>query len=100
MSFRVEAGRIVEDIFIKYFHRGDVTFKLKEHYGIGNAGGYIRYELYKLSGETWTTASLSDLEETKDLKDHVFTGAYMRSFHYTNLTNLPNSEFRGSKLGE
>jgi len=98
-EFKVEAGRIVEDIFIKYFHRGDVTFKLKEHYGIGNAGGYIRYELYKLSGETWTTASLSDLEETKDLKDYTFTGVYEK-FSLYKPNKLPNSEFRGSKLGE
>ena len=98
-EFRVEAGRIVEDIFIKYFHRGDVTYKLKEHYGIGNTGGYIRYELYKLSGETWTTASLSELEETKDLKDHAFTGIYEK-FSLYKPNKLPNSEFRGSKLGE
>ena len=98
-EFRVEAGRIVEDIFIKYFHRGDVTFKLKEHYGIGNTGGYIRYELYKLSGETWTTANLSELEETKDLKDYTFTGVYEK-FSLYKPNKLPNSEFRGSKLGE
>ena len=98
-EFKVEAGRIVEDIFIKYFHRGDTTYKLKERYGIGNTGGYIGYELYKLSGETWTTANLSELEETKDLKDYIFTGVYEK-FSLYKPNKLPNSEFRGSKLGE
>ena len=50
---RVEAGRIVEDTFIKYFVRGNTTYKLKERYGIDDIGGYIHYELYQLINDTW-----------------------------------------------
>ena len=30
----IVAGRVVEDIFIKYFDRKNMSFKLKEHYGM------------------------------------------------------------------
>ena len=96
---RVEAGRIVEDTFIKYFVRGNTTYKLKERYGIDDIGGYIHYELYQLINDTWIDVSLDTLDETKDLDDVSFAGVYKKFSLYVP-NKLPNSEFRGSRLGE
>ena len=99
----IVAGRVVEDIFIKYFDRKNMSFKLKEHYGIDDKGGFIKYKLYKLigrgDGATWIEADLSELEETKDLKDISFNGIFEK-FSIYKPNKLPNSEFRGSRLGE
>ena len=99
----IVAGRVVEDIFIKYFDRKNMSFKLKEHYGIDDKGGFIKYKLYKLigrgDGATWLEAELSELEETKDLKDISFNGIFEK-FSIYKPNKLPNSEFRGSRLGE
>ena len=57
-----------------------MSFKLKEHYGIDDKGGFIKYKLYKLigrgDGATWLEADLSELEETKDLKGISFNGIF------------------------
>jgi hypothetical protein len=96
---RVESGRIVEDIFIKYFMRDNSLYKLKERYGIDANGGYIRYEMYRKTETGWSEANLTDIEETKDLEDIQFTNVYEKfSLYIPN--KLPNSEFRGSRLGE
>jgi len=95
----VEAGRIVEDIFIKYFSRKHGNFKLKERYGIDDKGGFIKYELYRHTDGDWVDAKLSELDETKDLKDISFTGVFEK-FSIYKPNKLPNSEFRGSRLGE
>ena len=99
----IVAGRVVEDIFIKYFDRKNMSFKLKEHYGIDDKGGFIKYKLYKLigrgDGATWIEADLSELEETKNLKDISFNGIFEK-FSIYKPNKLPNSEFRGSRLGE
>lgn len=99
----IVAGRVVEDIFIKYFDRKNMSFKLKEHYGIDDKGGFIKYKLYKLigrgDGATWLEADLSELEETKDLKGISFNGIFEK-FSIYKPNKLPNSEFRGSRLGE
>lgn len=95
----IEAGRIVGDIFVKYFNRNKETYKLKEHYGVDDNGGFIRYSLYKRYHEEWLETKLTDLEETKDLKDVAFTGIY-KKFSIYKANKLPNSEFRGSRLGE
>jgi hypothetical protein len=95
----IEAGRIVGDIFIKYFTRHNNTYKLKEHYGIDESGGYIKYSLYKRVYEDWMSCPLKELDETKDLKDISFKGIY-RKFSIYKPNKLPNSEFRGSRLGE
>ncbi|MFA5720090.1 MAG: phage portal protein [Acholeplasmataceae bacterium] len=99
----IVAGRVVEDIFIKYFDRKNMSFKLKEHYGVDDKGGFIKYKLYKLigrgDGATWLEADLSELEETKDLKDISFNGIFEK-FSIYKPNKLPNSEFRGSRLGE
>jgi len=95
----IEAGRIVEDIFIKYFSRKHGNFKLKERYGIDTSGGFIKYELYRHTNGDWVDAKLSDLDETKDLKDTSFKGIFEK-FSIYKPNKLPNSEFRGSRLGE
>jgi len=95
----VVAGRIVEDTFIKYFNRGDITYKLKESYGVDDAGGYIKYKMFKYVADDWKDADLKDIEETKDLKDITFNGI-MEKFSIYKPNKLPNSEFRGSRLGE
>ena len=96
---KVEAGRIVEDIFITYYNRNNTTYKLKEHYGVDEVGGYIRYSLYKYVGEEWLNCELTEIEETRKLKDVVFRGVYEK-FSIYKPNKLPNSEFRGSRLGE
>ena len=97
---RVEAGRIVEDIFIKYFNKDNTIYKLKEHYGVDDIGGYIRYKLYrKTTDDDWVEANVSELEQTKDLKDITFRGIYEK-FSIYKPNKLPNSMFRGSRLGE
>ena len=90
----VKAGRIMEDVFIKYFNKDKRVFKLKEHYGYG----YIRYALYEKNGDNWISASLSELEETRNLKDETFSVKKKFSVYIPN--KLPNSDFRGSSLGE
>lgn len=95
----VKAGRIVEDVFIKYFNRKNGLFKLKERYGVDDKGSYIKYELYRHANGGWIDAKLTDLEETKDFKDTYKNGVYDK-FSLYKPNKLPNSEFRGSKLGE
>jgi A118 family predicted phage portal protein len=99
----VKAGRIIEDIFIKYFDSKGASYKLKECYGTDGTDGYIRYKMFRLVGKnessTWVEASLKDVEETKDLKDIVFKGV-KKKFSIYKPNKLPNSEFRGSRLGE
>lgn len=96
---KIEAGRIIEDTFIKYFVRNNTTYKLKESYGVDETGGYIRYKIYQLIGEMWSEVSLSELEETRDLEDLTFPGIYEK-FSLYKPNKLPNSDFKGSKLGE
>lgn len=97
---RVEAGRIVEDIFIKYFNKDNTIYKLKEYYGIDDIGGYIKYKLFrKTTEDNWEDTALTELEQTKDLKDVYFRGIYEK-FSIYKPNKLPNSMFRGSRLGE
>ena len=95
----IKAGRIVEDIFITYYNRNGSLYKLKEKYGVNDIGGYIKYSLEKRSGEVWYETKLSDIEETKDLKDISFRGIFEK-FSIYKPNKLPNSEFRSSRLGE
>jgi A118 family predicted phage portal protein len=99
----IKAGRIIEDIFIKYFDSKGASYKLKECYGTDGTDGYIRYKIFKLVGKNeaaqWVEASLKEVEETKDLKDIVFKGVNEK-FSIYKPNKLPNSEFRGSRLGE
>lgn len=97
---RVEAGRIVEDIFIKYFEKGGVVYKLKEFYGFDEAGSYIKYRLFqKTQTEDWIDAPLTELEQTDNLKEWRYNGIYEK-FSIYKPNKLPNSNFRGSRLGE
>jgi len=95
----IAAGRIVEDIFIKYFNRKDTSYKLKEHYGVDEVGGFIRYKLYQYVREDWIEVPLTELDETRELKDITFKGV-KEKFSIYKPNKLPNSEFRGSRLGE
>lgn len=96
---RIEAGRIVEDIFITYYQKNNVYYKLKEAYGYDDKGSYIRYAMFKKSNDDWIDAKLTDIEETSNLKDWSLPGVF-RKFSLYKPNKLPNSEFRGSKLGE
>ena len=96
----IKAGRIVEDIFITYHEKDKKQYKLKEIYGFDEKGGYIRYKLYSIDKDkNLTSVSLSELDETKELKDIDFPGLKDKfSIYKPNKT--PNSEFKNSKLGE
>jgi len=95
----VVAGRIVADTFITYFNRNNSSYKFKEKYGVDEKGGYIKYSLERLVGDNWVGANLTDIEETKDYEDNYFPGV-MEKFSIYKPNKLPNSEFRGSRLGE
>jgi hypothetical protein len=53
-SYRAIAGRIVEDIFTKYYYREEYNYKLEERYGVDKEGAYITYHLFKSSNLTKT----------------------------------------------
>lgn len=95
----IEAGRITEDKFITYYNRNNSMYKLKEIYGYDEKGGYIKYELTRKIADDWFSVELSELEETKDLKTLTFNG-FKDKFSLYKPNKLPNSEFRGSRLGE
>jgi hypothetical protein len=102
------SGRVVEDIFYKYYEEGIKRYRLSEMYGVSKTGAYIDYRLERLiveergqeqSTETWQTVGLGELEQTKDLQRLDFTG-YMKRLSLYKPNKLPNSEFRYSSLGE
>ena len=66
-----------------------------EYYGMG----YIKYKLYKLGkDDQWLEASLDEIDETKGLVD--LTLPVKEKFSIYKPNKLPNSEFRGSRMGE
>lgn len=95
----VEAGRIVEDTFIKYFNNGSVLYKLKETYSYDDSNSYIKYQLYRFANSEWISCALSELEQTAKLEDITLKGVTDK-FSIYKPNKLPNSEFRNSKLGE
>lgn len=97
----IKHGRIVEDVFITYYYKDNVTYKLKEYYGVDDTGSYIKYKLFKKYEKTeeWFECSIGELEDTKNLKDITFRGVSEKfSIYIPN--KLPNSSFKNSKLGE
>ena len=98
-------GRVQEDIFYIYYEKGNNKYRLSEIYGVDNKkGAYIDYKLEELiygdnSKGEWKITSLSDLEQTKDLKRIDFEGYFKRLSMYK-ANKLPNSEFRYSQWGE
>jgi len=106
MNYRYEAvaGRIVEDIFLKYYYKEDKTYKLEEAYGVDNEGAYIKFSLWEgsvITGENceWKEASLDELKETKDLEDIHIKGYFNRLSIYVPNKSI-NSMFPDSLYGE
>lgn len=98
----IVAGRIVEDIFKVFYSVDNKEYKLHEIYGADESGAYIKYKLFVKNptlDSTWTEISLNKLTATKDLKDYHIPGIKNKLSIYKP-NKLPNSEFRGSKLGE
>lgn len=95
----IVSGRIVEDVFYIYYDKGKQKYRLSEIYGVDKKGAYIDYKLEELVEGKWVLASLSDLEQTADLKRVSFEGYYKRLSLYKP-NKLPNSEFRHSYIGE
>jgi len=104
----IVSGRIVEDIFYKYYEEGIIKYRLSEMYGVSITGAYIDYRLDKLQVDTkgqvedkskWVTVALNELEQTKDLQRLDFAGYFKRLSLYKP-NKLPNSEFRYSSMGE
>jgi len=105
---KIVSGRVVEDIFYKYYEQGKIKYRLSEMYGVDKEGAYIDYRLDMLIFDTlgqaqlepkWQLAKLSDLEQTKDLKRILFKG-YNKKLSLYKPNKLPNSEFRHSMVGE
>ncbi len=101
-------GRVIEDIFYYYYDKNNTKFRLSEIYGVDKKGAYIDYKLERLTsgvqGEVsaqpeWKVVSLSELEQTKDLKRYEFEGYFKRLSAYKP-NKTPNSEFRQSYWGE
>lgn len=65
-------GRLVEVVFKTLKTQQGTTQKylLKEHYGYG----YVKYELFRISGYNLDKVDLYELEDTKDLVDVKFGG--------------------------
>jgi|LGVE01.1.fsa_nt_gb hypothetical protein len=106
MNYRYEAvaGRIVEDIFIKYYYKEDKTYKLEESYGVDQDGAYITFKLYTgsiVKGENceWKEVTLDELTETKELKDIHIKGYMNRLSIYVPNKSI-NSMFPDSLYGE
>lgn len=106
MNYRYEsvAGRIVEDVFMKFYYKEDKTYKLEEVYGVDSEGAYIRFKLYTgsvIKGDNceWEEAPLSELEDTKDLKDIHIKGYFNRLSVYVPNKSI-NSMFPDSQYGE
>lgn len=104
----VISGRIVEDIFYKYYEHNNTTYRLSERYGVDDKGAYIDYKLeqlvYQQLGqekieERYVEVALTELEETQELRRIEFIGYFKRLSLYKP-NKLPNSEFRWSVLGE
>lgn len=97
------SGRVIEDIFYIYYEKGSAKYRLSEIYGVNDSGAYIDYKLEELHYATadgeWRLASLSDLDQTRDLKKVTFDGFFKRLSLYK-ANKLPNSEFRHSYIGE
>jgi len=106
MNYRYEsvAGRIVEDVFLKYYYREEGTFKLEEQYGVDDDGAYIRFKLFKASsvvGESskWVGCPLFELSDTANLKDIHIKGYFNRLSIYVPNKAI-NSLFPDSLYGE
>lgn len=102
-------GRVVEDIFYRYYDKNNVTYRLSEIYGVDDTvGAYIDYKLEQLQMRTvaqqekepvYVEVPLSTLEQTQDLGRIEFRG-YFRRLSLYKPNKLPNSEFRYSYIGE
>ena len=105
----VVSGRILVDIFFKYYEQANIKYRLSEMYGVEDeVGAYIDYKLEMLQHNTtgqaqaepvWVIVDVSELEQTKGLKRVSFKG-YFKKLSLYKPNKLPNSEFRYSILGE
>ena len=95
----IEVGRIVGDIFIKYYYVENEIYKLKEEYGVEDVGAFIKYQLYHHVNGQWLETELTAIKETAKLENKFFIGIREKLSLYKP-NKLPNSDFRGSRLGE
>ena len=105
----IKSGRVLEDIFYEYYEKGKTQYRLSEIYGMEKGvGAYIDYALDMLvyssvsqvnGGSKWIKVSLTELEDTAELKRIDFKG-YMKRLSLYKPNKLPNSEFRYSNVGE
>jgi len=95
----IKYGKIVGDVFITYLTVDNILYKLKEYYGVDENGAYIRNEVFKYIGDNWVTAKTKDIASTLKVQDAVFPTIKQKLSLYKP-NKLPNSEFRGSQLGE
>lgn len=94
IEIREKRGRIYEILFLSYYTKNKKGYCLHECYG----KGYITYSLYEESSKKDKEIPLTTLEETKDLVDITFDENIILAEYKPN--KLPNSEFRGTLIGE
>ena len=101
--YKAIAGRIVEDIFTKFFYREEFNYKLEERYGVDSEGSYITYQLYKSDNlnknNSWEPCNLSELSDTMNLKDIHLKGYFKKLSKYVPNKAI-NSQFPDSLYGE
>jgi len=102
-SYRAIAGRVVEDIFYKFFYREEFNYKLEERYGVDKEGSYITYKLYSSDNlhkdNSWRECKLTDLEDTKNLSDIHIKGYFKKLSIYVPNKAI-NSQMPDSLYGE
>lgn len=105
MNYRYKsiAGRIVEDIFTKFYYREEFNYKLEEKYGIDTEGSYIEYRLFSSSNlnkdGTWKECKLTELTDTMNLKNIHLKGYFKKLSKYVPNKAI-NSQFPDSLYGE
>jgi hypothetical protein len=102
-KYKSVAGRIVEDIFIKYYYKSEYIYKLEEVYGEDDEGAYIKFFLYRaesgLDDPEWDEVAISIIPETATLRDIHLKGYFNRLSVYVP-NRGSNSNFPDSLYGE
>jgi hypothetical protein len=70
VDFKYKRGRLKEVIFKTIKREDHKKYMLKEHYGFG----YVKYELFRVSGTDLELTDLKEIDDTADLENIAFGG--------------------------